>query len=401
LEKKLGRLTAIMKPIFILNSNIITSLGFTTDENNSSLENGIIGIRTVDNPELYPKPVAMSLVDTERMEARFSEVLTIHQKRAPADSFTRLEKLFILSIHDVLKNNLAMAANPGTLLVISTTKGNINLLEQRYVALFNHKRLYLWELSRIIQGFFGFVNPPLIISNACVSGILAIMTASRFLQSGVYDHAIVSGGDIISEFVISGFQAFQAISPEPCKPFDLYRTGLSLGEGCGTIALSIHPGVQSDPVIRIGGAASSNDANHISGPSRTGEELSWVINEAMNQASVVPQQISYISAHGTATSFNDEMESKAIGLSGLSSVPVNSFKGYWGHTLGAAGIIESVAAISSLRNNVLYRSAGFETPGVPAPLNVIGSTHNAEVNSCLKTASGFGGCNAAILYQKV
>ena len=116
--------------------------------------------------------------------------------------------------------------------------------------------------------------------------------------------------------------------------------------------------------IRVAGGATSNDANHISGPSRTGEELGAVINQTFRQAGLTPLDISYISAHGTATPFNDEMESKAIEFSGLSHVPVNSFKGYWGHTLGAAGLVESVAAISSLRTNLLYRSAGFETPGV-------------------------------------
>ena len=120
----------------------------------------------------------------------------------------------------------------------------------------------------------------------------------------------------------------------------------------------------------------------------------------MKQASLSPAEIDYISVHGTATPFNDEMESKALELSGLSQVPVNSFKGYWGHTLGAAGIIESIASISSLKNNILFRSAGFETLGVPVALNVITANQPAKINICLKTASGFGGCNAAILYQK-
>jgi len=210
----------------------------------------------------------------------------------------------------------------------------------------------------------------------------------------------VTGGDIATEFVISGFQSFQAISPDPCRPFDRDRTGLSLGEGCGTMILSSLPGGRDRQAI-VTGAATSNDANHISGPSRTGEELSWAISRAMKQASVTPGDISYISAHGTATPFNDEMEAKALDLSGLSHIPVNSFKGYWGHTLGAAGLVESVAAIASMRNNTLYRSAGFENPGVPVPINVIAQNQKAEIKVTLKTASGFGGCNAAILYQKV
>ncbi|MCX6306861.1 MAG: beta-ketoacyl synthase N-terminal-like domain-containing protein [Bacteroidetes bacterium] len=389
-----------MKPVYILSDNIISSLGFTTAENILSLEKGTIGIRTVNDPALYPGPVQLSLVDTDQLNVKFSEVLAIHAKKNPPESFTRLEKFFIISIHNGLKSHPVAPGNPRTLLVISTTKGNINLLENQYKIMFSHHRLYLWELGNIVAKFFGFSNPPIIISNACISGVVAIMTASRFLQSGAYDHAVVTGGDIASEFVISGFQSFQAISPEPCKPFDLNRTGLSLGEGCGTMVLSTHPGNTGAPCIRVAGAATTNDANHISGPSRTGEELGGAIRKAMLQAMVTPMEVGYISAHGTATPFNDEMESKAIEFSKLSAVPVNSFKGYWGHTLGAAGIVESVAATSSLRNNFLYRSAGFETPGVPAALNVVTVNQPAELKICLKTASGFGGCNAAILYQK-
>ena len=397
----MGRLTVDgMKSVYIKDDNIITSLGFTTGENISAIEKGIIGISTVKNTVLYPNTVPLSLIDTDQLNLHFSEVLASHRKTTPAESFTRLEKFFIVSIHDALKTQAVAPGNPRTLLVISTTKGNIDLLENRYKTLFSHRRLYLWELGRIVRQFFGFASTPLIISNACISGVVAVMTATRFLQSGAYDYAVVTGGDIASEFVISGFQSFQALSPAPCKPFDINRTGLSLGEGCGTMVLSVVPGNHEEPGIRVTGAATSNDANHISGPSRTGQELCNAIKTAMKQASLSPAEIDYISAHGTATPFNDEMESKALELSGLSQVPVNSFKGYWGHTLGAAGIIESIASISSLKDNILFRSAGFETLGVPVALNVITANQPAEINICLKTASGFGGCNAAILYQK-
>lgn len=389
-----------MKPVYILNDNIVTSLGFTTAENIASLEQGIIGIRTVNDAELYPNPVQLSRVATDQLETRFVHALQQAGNTSPAESFTRLEKMFIISIQDALNGQEVKPASSRTLLVLSTTKGNINLLEDRFRTTFSHKRLYLWELGKVIRKFFGFENTPVIISNACISGIVALMTATRFLQSGAYDHAVVAGGDIATEFVISGFQSFQALSASPCKPFDLHRSGLSLGEGCGTIVLSTLSGQAGGPLIRVGGAATSNDANHISGPSRTGEELSWVINKSMKQANLTPQDISYISAHGTATLFNDEMESKALGISGLEHVPVNSFKGYWGHTLGAAGLIESVAAISSLRENMLYQSAGFETLGVPVPLHVIPANRTENLTACIKTASGFGGCNAAILYLK-
>lgn len=389
-----------MNTVYLRNHTIITSLGLTGEENFSSLLKGGTGIRLTDDPVLYPGPVPLSLVDTGKLDERVAEVLHLRKKSSPVHSFTRLEKMFILSVHQALEEQEVHPSNPRTRLVISTTKGNIDLLEERYRLVFNHKRLYLWELGRVIGTFFGFASPPLIVSNACVSGIVAVMAAARTIRAGRFDDAVVTGGDIISEFVISGFRSFQALSNEPCRPFDLDRTGLSLGEGCGTLVLSSRP-PSGRAVIRVAGAATSNDANHISGPSRTGGELSWAIDRALEEAVLTPGDIDYISAHGTATVYNDEMESRALGLSGLSEVPVNSFKGYWGHTLGAAGVVESAAALSSLEHGMLIRSAGFETPGTPVPINVITATRSSALKTCLKTASGFGGCNAAIIYQKL
>jgi 3-oxoacyl-[acyl-carrier-protein] synthase-1 len=224
------------------------------------------------------------------------------------------------------------------------------------------------------------------------------MAAARMIASGLYDHAVVTGGDAISEFVISGFQSFQALSPDPCKPFDINRTGLSLGEGCGTVILTADSTMTgfAQPVAYLGGAT-SNDANHISGPSRDGEGLYLSIAPAMKEAQVTPDDLDFVSAHGTATPYNDEMESLALTWAGLENVPVNSFKGYIGHTLGAAGVIETILSIYSIRNNILFKSAGYSENGVSRPLNVIMEHTSKSVRKVLKTASGFGGCNAAIV----
>jgi len=391
-----------MSNVYVIADNIITSLGFTTDENIIGILNDKIGIASTPQEEsLSFIPAALSLVNTQLLEEKFSQILRNINRDLPVDSYTRLEKLFILSIRDALSEVGFDYRNKRVMLIISTTKGNIDLLEERYKAKFNHKRLFLWELGRVIRDFFGFFNTPMIISNACISGVLAFSMASRMIQSGFCDYAIVTGGDIMSEFVVSGFQSFQALSPQPCRPYDIDRNGLSLGEGCGTIILSNQALTRENTSVRVAGSSTTNDANHISGPSRSGQELSFAINSSMKEAGCSSGDITYISAHGTATPFNDEMESKAIGLSKMTEVPLNSFKGYWGHTLGAAGIVESVAAIASIKRNTLFRSAGFGSLGVPEPLHVIKENTASELSSCLKTASGFGGCNAAIIFQKV
>ncbi len=255
------------------------------------------------------------------------------------------------------------------------------------------------ENGRYCRFFFGICKPALVVSNACISGVLALSTAARMIEAGLYDHVVVAGGDMLSEFVISGFLSFQALSPDPCRPFDIARNGLSLGEGCGTIALSSI--FKKSTAITVSGSAITNDANHISGPSRTGEELALAIVRALNESTLNPEEVNFVSAHGTATLYNDEMESKALGIVGLESVPVNSFKGYWGHTLGAAGVIESIATIRSMESNLLFSSVGFEEPGTPVKLNVIKKNINTPIQNCIKIASGFGGCNAAIVFSKI
>lgn len=389
-----------MQPVYITGDNIISSLGFTSQENFQGMVNGTIGIVPVSDDSLAPLTLPLSRIDMASLTSRFNELLPGIKKGFDPGSFTLLEKLMILSIADALRQAGITNPNRRILLILSTTKGNINLLEEKFRLIFPHKRLYLWELARVIQSLFGFENTPVVVSNACISGVVAIMHGARAIRNGQYDKVVVCGGDILSEFVISGFLSFQSLSSTPCRPYDIARNGLSLGEAAGTIVLSNAKPGAGYPLITVKGGSVTNDANHISGPSRTGRELALAIHTAMTESELAPTDISFISAHGTATPFNDEMESKAISMTGLSGTPVNSFKGYWGHTLGAAGVIESIISAHMLGNGMLIRSAGFETLGVPEPINVIADTKKADLKTCLKTASGFGGCNAALILNR-
>jgi len=380
-----------MRRVYFGTDNIITSLGFSTKENAGNIINGISGIKVFEDKSLSPSPVAYSAVDNTRLEMRFQESLKKSSLIKSEIGFTRLEKIIFISIFGALKNSGVSPSDPRTVMVFSTTKGNIDWLE-------DNTRVYLWEMAEYMAKLSNCYNVPVVISNACSSGSVAIMQAARLIASGKYDHAIVTGGDIISEFVIAGFQSFQALSNEACKPFDANRIGLSLGEGCGTVVMT------SDPAKAYGGkqvcylgGGTSNDANHISGPSRDGEGLYLAITAAMKEADIVPAELDFISAHGTATPYNDEMESLALNWAGLEKVPVNSFKGYIGHTLGAAGVIETILSIYSMRNNILLKSFGYQYNGVSRPLNVITQNIHQPVKKVLKTASGFGGCNAGLV----
>jgi 3-oxoacyl-[acyl-carrier-protein] synthase-1 len=388
-----------MRRVYFGADNIITSLGFTTEENAANIKAGITGIRVVEDKSLYPGPVAYSAVNQEELDKRFADALKASRISTSEIKFTRLEKIFITSIAGALKDSAIDPADPRTLMVFSTTKGNIDEIENLGSRIYDRiPRVRLWEMANYIAKWLNCHTVPLVVSNACTSGSVAIMTAARMIAAGKCDHAIVTGGDIITEFVMSGFMSFQALSPTACRPFDADRTGLSLGEGCGTLILTsdLAKAGAGKPVTYLGGAT-SNDANHISGPSRDGEGLYLAIAAAMKEAGAIAGDLDFISAHGTATPYNDEMESLALAWAGLEQVPVNSFKGYIGHTLGAAGVIETVLSVYSMRNDILFKSSGYQNNGVSRQLNMVTENLHRPVRKILKTASGFGGCNAAFL----
>ena len=384
-----------MVDVYIASDNIISSLGLTSDENFQNCKSGNSGIVYTSDIKFSQTPLYASLINWNSINNFFGKI-------ANNALYTKLEKLLILSITDALKQINISVTDSNTLLIVSTTKGNIELLEQENNVNFDKKRLHLWETANIVKKYFNLANEPIVVSHACVSGINAIILGTRLIKSGQYENVIITGADILTEFVISGFQSFKAISPKPCKPFDIAREGITLGEGCGTIILTSNSTIIKDKEkIKVLGGASSNDANHISGPSRTGDGLFYAIDSTLKEAAIKnSNEIGFISAHGTATAYNDEMEAKALKLAGLTEIPVNSLKGFFGHTLGAAGIIESIISIHSLKNNTFIPTLGFENIGVTENIAIITHVKEEKLNTCLKTASGFGGSNAAVFYSK-
>lgn len=372
-----------MREVFISSDNIYSPLGFSSAENFSQLTKSRSGIKKHENSLMSEQPFYASLFD---------------EKESSDNSHTKFENILIASITDALQASSVDATAKDTVLILSSTKGNISLLETETASDELKNKISLHHSAKVIADHFGFTTEPIIISNACISGLLALITGMRMIQSGQYEHAVVTGADVVSKFVLSGFQSFQAVSQERCKPFDESRTGINLGEGAATIVLSAKK--ENSKGMKIVGGSVSNDANHISGPSRTGEELNIAINKALDNAGLSAADIDFISAHGTATLYNDEMEAKAITLANMQAIPVNSLKGFYGHTLGAAGLIETIACIHSLQHGQILPTIGFTKMGVTQPINICSELQETSLTNCLKTASGFGGCNAAMVISK-
>lgn len=376
------------REVWIAADCIVSPLGTSTKENYQRIKDGISGISLINDASLFDGPVHASII-------RHHEII---KNTVAGKTLTKFESLSILSIQNALTQIKLDTTADRTLFILSSTKGNIELLSHDG---YDAKRIHLHEAAKTISEFFGNYEQPVVVSNACVSGVMALLVAKRYIQSGRYDHVIVTGADVLTKFVLSGFQSLNAISAEACKPFDSKRKGVTLGEAAATIILSADPdSVGASKKIKILGGGLSNDANHISGPSRTGEELAMAVNAALHDAEISKSEIDFISAHGTATLYNDEMEAKAFNILKINEVPLHSLKGFFGHTLGAAGVVEAIISSHALMYDELIPTLGFDELGVSQPVNVIRTLASKKISTCLKTASGFGGCNAAIVFRK-
>jgi len=365
--------------------NIYSPLGTTTAENFANVKQGRSALRSYAEAMELPEPFTASLFDWDVVEL--------------IEGYTHFESIVIQSVKRALQQTSIDAASPKVLFVISTTKGNVELLDTVRSAHYQADRVLVGTTARLITSYFKNPNPPVVVSNACISGLCAQITAMRALESGCYDTAIVVGADVQSRFIISGFESFKALSHEQCRPFDLERVGLNLGEAAATI---IYNNVENDSYNgrdwqAVRGAV-RNDAYHISSPSRKGEGCYRALRAVMQDEQT--DDIAFINVHGTSTLYNDEMESAAIDRAGMLQVPVNSLKGHYGHTMGAAGVLETVLSMKALDEGIVLGTHGFESLGVSHPVNISAQNRTTDKQAFVKLLSGFGGCNAAMLFRK-
>ena len=306
------------------------------------------------------------------------------------EGYTRFERLVIASVSRALASADVDAHSDRLLFVLSTTKGNVELLDAAQPSV-PADRVLPGVAAQAVASHFGFRRSPLVVSNACISGLSAQITALRLLDSGVCDVAVVCGADVVSRFVVSGFSSLKALSPFECRPFDMERMGINLGEAAATVVYGRGGAVSWRGAVR-------NDAYHISSPSPQGEGCWQAIRAAMGDDGA--DALAFVNAHGTSTLYNDEMESAAIWRAGLSDVPVNSLKGYYGHTMGAAGVLETILSMHALDDGCVLATRGFAETGVSHALRLSSVNSSTTKHAFLKLLSGFGGCNAALLMKK-
>src|SRR5216117_669169 len=269
------------------------------------------------------------------------------------------------------------------LMVIGTTSGGMSYGEHYYRSLRQAgdlRRAPTWIANYPAQKpvidaqeTFGISAPCQVIANACASGTNAIGHAFECVRSGRYQRVLAGGYDAISELVFTGFDSLQASTPEKCRPFDRQRTGMVLGEGAAVLALENLASAQQRgaPVLaEIIGYGISTDNFHITQPDPTGIGAQQAMERALHSAEISARDVDYINADGTATTFNDAAEGKAISAL-FNGVPVSSTKGMMGHSLGAAGAIEAVICLLALQHQFVPPNINFGALDDHLDLNIV------------------------------
>lgn len=379
---------------YIIADNIISPLGETSEENYLSVKSGRSGIRAYEPGTCnIPEGFYASLLfeDFETLALRSAQ-------KAIANAQKNIENAQkdIGNKQKAIGNAQLELKGKRTAFILSSTKGNIE------------ENISLADSAQRIASQLGIDSKPIVVCNACISGLSALILGNRLIDSGLYDAAIVCGCDTPRQFILSGFQSLKALSPEPCRPFDMERMGLNLGEAAATLILSKNP-IQGN-FWRMGDGFIRNDAFHISTPSKTADGLYLSLQRTLESFTKeisstckqidLKEHLAFINAHGTATLFNDQMESVAIGRAGLSELPANAYKSFWGHTMGAAGILETIISMKAIDDDTILGTRGFSELGVSGKMNICAENRPADKKGFIKMLSGFGGCNATIWAAK-
>jgi len=368
--------------VVIAKYDMVTSYGWGVDACWKGLLSGVSSIRAIDRfptgQFLTDKAAFISDIDASNSDSLVMQMIT---------------PLITKGLNEAFKDAMP---------ILATTTGEIDLLE-RYV--FTGKpeedSSCPGHLLNKIRKLTGASDPGLVISAACSSATVAIAQASAMISSGERDSVLVVACDSVSEFVFAGFSTIMALDKDIARPFDKDRGGLTIGEAAGYVLLMSAEAAakQKMPALaKVSGWGMSNDANHMTGPSRDGAGLAFAVTKALDFAGISPKDVGSISAHGTGTLYNDSMEIRAFKnvFSKTGPVPIYSIKGGTGHTMAAAGLVEVCVATKSLNEKIVPNTVNLRVTDPEADGWVLNKTCPSEQGTVLSTNSGFGGINAAI-----
>jgi 3-oxoacyl-[acyl-carrier-protein] synthase II len=301
--------------------------------------------------------------------------------------------------------------------VLGTTSGEMSFGEAYLRQSIESPRAKKHQPTRVIhyqvqrQGLdlcdaFGFQGPITIIANACASGSNAIGHAWEMLRNGDTEKILTGGYDALCQLTFAGFDSLQALSQNPCRPFDAQRDGLSLGEGAAVLTLETLAHAQkrgAEILGEITGYGATTDTHHLTQPHPEGNAAFAAMTAACMSAKLLPEQIDYVNAHGTATPQNDATEAAAINRWAgprANSLAVSSTKAGIGHLLGAAGAVEAVVCLMALRGQWLPPQISITAPDPVCRFQIVRKPTGAKIEMALSNSFGFGGANASLILRR-
>ena len=389
--------------IVVKGVGLVSALGVGVETTLASIRKGVSGISLA--PRIlrtgHYLPVGELPMTNEELHAMAGI--------SPAEHLSRTALLGILAVREALAD-AAVDTSKRIGLVSSTSVGGMDLTEhffEEFIEDENKGRLRDARMhdcaasTEAICRHCGINGYSTTISTACSSAANAVVMGAKLLRHNIVDYVVVGGTDALSAFTLNGFKSLMILDEKPCRPFDVTRAGLNLGEGAGYLVLQREEDTDSY-YCHLAGYANRNDAHHQTASSVEGNGAYLAMSETLAMAGVAPHEVDYINAHGTGTGNNDASESAAfVRLFGEKVPAFSSTKGFMGHTLAAAGGIEAVLSVLAIKHNCLYPNLNFENPIEEFGLRpVCKFEEGVEVNSVLTNSFGFGGNCSSLLFTR-
>jgi 3-oxoacyl-[acyl-carrier-protein] synthase I len=257
-----------------------------------------------------------------------------------------------------------------------------------------------FSLADFTRQLLGLAGPAVVVSSACSSSAKVFASARRMMDAGLIDAAVVGGVDSLCLTTLYGFSSLDLISSQPCRPFDVGRDGISIGEAAAFALLERVPQRLGDDAVLLLGVGESSDAHHMSSPHPEGLGARMAMQQALAAAQLVPADIDYLNLHGTATPGNDLAESKAVSAVFGPRTACSSTKGATGHVLGAAGGLEAVICALALQNGLLPGGLNTRDLDPALPLNYLLDNREQPLRRVMSNSFGFGGTNCALVFGR-
>ena len=399
------------EPIVVTGAGVVTALGLGWVANLEGFRAGRVGMRPVTLLEVSGRRVKQA-AEVDLPEAMPATRLEPKQ----LNRMDRGARMLLLAAEEAWRQS-GWSPSSDLPVVLGTTGAGMTLGEAYYRQALTIPRRTRGQPVRVthyqaqrqaldLADAFGFSGPVTIISNACASGANAIGHAWSLIRSGRAERVLAGGYDALAQVTFSGFDVLQALSPTGCRPFDVGRDGLALGEGAAVLTLETMESAKRRGAVILGvlaGYGAATDIHHLTQPHPEGIAALASMTAACDSAGLAPTDIDYVNAHGTATVLNDSAEATAINRwagARAPALPVSSTKSSVGHLLGAAGAVEAVVCLMALREGFLPPSSTTETVDPLCRFPVVTRPRSAALRAVLSNSFGFGGSNASLVFRR-